>query len=124
MTVRDDELGRLNFRKHILIRQVDKHDITKEDFNERIRPINQAIKNRLEVVLEEEKAKIKQKQEDDAKMAEEQPEEQPVKVGRKTRANSNATIITNLLMKSDIKSVEEVLQEFDKNSSLLQLMMD
>jgi len=110
MIVNDEELQKLNYEKQTLLRQVDRHDIDKAQFNRRIRPIEDKINIMIKGILNNEKQKQKQTEEGEIKMSE---DEQPKKIGRKQRANSNASIITKVLMKKSVTTIEQALSEFD-----------
>lgn len=111
MIVKDEELRSLNFERQSLIRRFDKNIIDEEAYNERIGKVNERINEKIKILLEEEKDKIKQNQEDKIKMSE---EEKPKKIGRKPRADSNASILTKILMKKSVKNVDQALEEFDQ----------
>lgn len=114
MYVKDLELQKLNFEKQALIRQFDQNFISEETYNERFENLEKRINEKVRLIIESERNKIKEEQKNqevEKKMSE---EEQPKKIGKKVQKNSNASAIAEVLMKKSVKNVDQAVTAFDE----------
>lgn len=115
MIVNDKELADLNYKKHELLRDRDKKYITKEDFIQRFKVLNDTINEKVRLLIESTAKKEKQIEEERLKMEDEQPVQVEVKPkGRKVSGNSYASVIGKVLEMKNISTLDEAVAKVDE----------
>ena len=115
MRVNDEETGRLSLSKHILMRQYDRKEINKEEYDLRLEELENKIKERTEYLLKKEEEKL----EEENKMVEEVKKEKVkkekvegnIKAGRKSDPSSYGSVIIEVLKKKGIKTLDATIDK-------------
>jgi hypothetical protein len=113
----DDETNLLITQKHILIRQLERKEISQEEFDTRIKEIESKVKISISKIIGEETEKrIKQEEEEERRkesMANEGKvvgEKKPAKE-RAPRKDSRASVIIDVLKMKSIKNMDETVDK-------------
>lgn len=110
-TVTNEELNQLQRKKHALIWQFDKKEISEEEYNERIKPIEDEIKIKLRMILDENDNEIRKTEvhKEETTMEQEKVKEKPKE--KKEKTPSYTTLIIKALMMKSLKTIDECVDK-------------
>ena len=119
----NEELSTLQRKKHVLLRQLDRKEITQEEFNSQILPITTQIEEKINKLLNKESKTIvieitnnqalvqNQAIQPDNKTSEEELEMVEEKKGDKPKLESYTQLIIRALMIKSLKNVDAVAEK-------------
>jgi hypothetical protein len=110
MKVYDSDVNDMKREEHILIRALDKKEITELEFTEKVVPLRQKILDKVKSLIEN--INNNQSKEVVDTMAEKTKQEtKEKKVGVKSRANSVASAIAETLMRKGVRNMDQAMEE-------------
>jgi len=113
MTTSDKELNDLVYRKHYLIKALDKKEITQEEYNEKYPKIVSEIETKIRQLYDERKQEIKTQTEEEIKMPEEKLDKVK-KPGKQASTNSYTGLIIKGLKMKSLKDVDAVVEKVNE----------
>lgn len=114
MTITDKELNDLAYKRQDIIKDMDKGYISEKEYEKRLGEINIKINEKVRLLIEADKTKLKVQQEEKTKMEEEQPKAEVKKPGRALNENSYASVIGRVLQMKSISDLGAAAAKVDE----------